>query len=283
MILSIQSHVAYGYVGNKAACFPLQSLGYDVCPVNTVQFSNHTGYGKWQGEIFSANHIKQVIQGIKDLGVMNNCKAVLSGYLGDSSIGEIILSTVQELRLANSNLVYLCDPVMGDIGRGIFVKEGITDFFKNHALSNATIITPNHFEAELLYGSPINTVEDAKAAAVHFHKLGIKIFIITSFRSKDLSPDKMHIFLSDGAQYLVGETPLVDFKISPNGTGDLFSALMLGHYLHSSDTAAAFKNTLHGIYYVIQKTGKMNKRELDVIGHDYKNINDAGSISIKLV
>ena len=91
MILSIQSHVAYGYVGNKAACFPLQSLGYDVCPVNTVQFSNHTGYGKWQGEVFSANHIKQVIQGIKDLGVMNNCQAVLSGYLGDSSIGEIIL------------------------------------------------------------------------------------------------------------------------------------------------------------------------------------------------
>lgn len=272
MILSIQSHVAYGYVGNKAACFPLQSLGYDVCPVNTVQFSNHTGYGKCQGEIFTSNHIKQVIQGIKDLGVMNNCKAVLSGYLGDSSIGEIILSTVKELRQDNPDLVYLCDPVMGDVGRGIFVKDGIADFFKDYALSTATIITPNHFEAELLYGSKINNVEDAKAAAAYFHKKGIKIFIITSFRSKDLPEDKMHVFLSDGVQYLLGQTPLVDFKISPNGTGDLFSALMLGHYLNSSDVESAFKSALQSIYYVICSTGKKSKRELDVIGHDYKGI-----------
>lgn len=283
MILSIQSHVAYGYVGNKAACFPLQSLGYDVCPVNTVQFSNHTGYGKWQGEIFSANHIEQVIHGIKNLGVMDSCKAVLSGYLGDSSIGEIILLTVQQLRQNNPKLIYLCDPVIGDVGRGVFVKEGIADFFKNHALSNATIITPNHFEAELLCGFPINTIEDAKAASAHFHKLGIKIFIITSFRSPDLPADKMHVFLSDGAQCLLGQTPLVDFSISPNGTGDLFSALMLGHYLSSFDVESAFKNTLQSIYYVIQSTGKMNKRELDVIGHDYKNIGYSSSIFVETV
>ena len=283
MILSIQSHVAYGYVGNKAACFPLQSLGYDVCPVNTVQFSNHTGYGKWRGEIFSADHIKQVIQGIKDLEIMDSCKAILSGYLGDSSIGEIILSTVRELRHNHSNLIYLCDPVIGDFGRGIFVKEGIADFFKNHALSNATIITPNHFEAELLYGFPINTIEDAKTASSYFHKLGIKIFIITSFRSNDLPADKMYVFLSDGTQYLLGQTPLVDFSIYPNGTGDLFSALMLGYYLSSFDVESALKSTLQSIYYVIQRTNKKNKRELDVIGHDYKNISNSEFISVKTV
>lgn len=269
MILSIQSHVAYGYVGNKAATYPLQSLGYDVCPVNTVQFSNHTGYGKWQGEIFSADHIKSVIAGLKDLGLVKKFKAITSGYLGDSAIGEIILSTLAEFRNENPDLVYLCDPVMGDFGRGVFVRESIPDFFKNRALPYATIITPNHFEAELLYGGPINSIDDAKNMANHFHSMGVKIVVITSFRCNDLPKDKLHVFLSNGPSFLIGQTPLENFPISPNGTGDLFSALFLGHYLKDDDLAAAFLLTLQKMYEVILATHRLEQRELAIIGRDY--------------
>jgi pyridoxine kinase len=280
MILSIQSHVAYGYVGNKAASFPLQSLGYDVWAINTVQFSNHTGYGKWQGEIFNADHIKNVIQGIRNLGVMGKCRAVLSGYLGDSTIGEVILSTVEDLRKDNPQILYLCDPVMGDVGRGIFVKDGITSFFKDRALPSATIITPNHFEAELLYGAKIETIEDAKKAADYFHNLGVKIFIITSFQAKDLDANQMQVFLSDGQQFLFGKTPLISFDILPNGTGDIFSALFLGNYLSDKNPSTALAKTLASTYYVINETSKLAQRELAIIGHDYKKIGDNEFISV---
>ncbi len=283
MILSIQSHVVYGYVGNKAACFPLQSLGYDVWPVNTVQFSNHTGYGKWQGEIFSPEHIKRVIQGIRELGVIDQCKAVLSGYIGESAIGEVILSTVEEIMINNQDLLYLCDPVMGDIGRDVFVKDGVVQFFKDRALYKATIISPNHFEAELLYGAKISTIEEAKNAANYFHNQGIRIVIFTSFTSIDLSSDKMHIFLSDSSKCFLGQTPLVSFSIAPNGTGDLFSALFLGFYLEEPDSYRALYKTLQNIYLVINNTWLLKKRELDLINHHYTSAIDNKDVFIEVV
>lgn len=281
MILSIQSHVAYGYVGNKAATFPLQSLGYDVWPIHTVQFSNHSGYGKFQGEIFSAGHIAKVIQGIKELGVINRCKAILSGYLGDGAIGNVILETVQELRKENPELLYLCDPVIGDVDRGIFVKDGIADFFKTQALSHASIITPNHFEAELLYGAPITTIAKAKEAARFFHSQGVNIVIFTSFRSAELPADKLHVFLSDRTNQLIAQTPLIDFKIAPNGTGDLFSALFLGNYLKSQDMTKTLARVLAQMYHVILTTYQLEQRELAVIGHNYETIMNNKTIKIK--
>jgi pyridoxine kinase len=271
-ILSIQSHVSYGYVGNKAAVFPLQSLGYDVWAVNTVQFSNHTGYGSWTGQIFDSTHIQDVINGLKKLGVTDNCKAILSGYLGDVSIGEVIIKTVNEFRESNPNLIYLCDPVMGDVGRGFFVKEGILDFFKQSALSVATIITPNHFEAEALWGNKIQTIEDAKEACEYFHSRGVKIAIITSLNLKDKDPAKLNIFLSTEGSYLLANTPYLPFKISPNGTGDLFSALFLGYYLATRDYYKSLHNTLLTSYNVINQTYLANQRELKIIGNHYLNI-----------
>lgn len=264
MILSIQSHVVYGYVGNKAATYPLQSMGYDVCPINTVQFSNHTGYGKWKGEIFSPQHIRSIIEGLIDLKVTSRFKALISGYLGNDEIGEVILETAESLKLP-----YLCDPVMGDIGRGLFVNEKIVDFFKNKAIKKAKIITPNHYEAELLFGNNIDSLADAKNAANYFHSLGIKIVIITSFRAKELEPNKMHVYLSAEGQTKIGQTPLEVFDIAPNGTGDLFSSLFLGHFLNDNNIDSAFHQTLCKMYMVIQATQALKQRELKIVGHDF--------------
>ena len=155
LVLSIQSHVAYGHVGNAAAMLPLQLLGAQPVAVHTVQFSNHTGYGEFKGQVFSAEHINDVLDGLRARGVLERCQAVLSGYLGDAAIGEVILSAVQEIRKQRPEIVYLCDPVMGDVGRGVFVRPGIPDFLRSRALQYASIITPNHYEFELLHGTTI--------------------------------------------------------------------------------------------------------------------------------
>src|SRR4051812_41839682 len=127
-ILSIQSHVVYGHVGNASATFPMQRLGHEVWPVNTVQFSNHTGYGSWTGRVLDGLSIEELVDGVAARGVLGRCDGVLSGYMGSADIGQAILGTVKRVRQANGGALFCCDPVIGDVGRGIFVRPGIPEF-----------------------------------------------------------------------------------------------------------------------------------------------------------
>ncbi len=151
-VLSIQSHVAYGHAGNASAVFPLQRLGIEVWPVHTVQFSNHTGYGAWTGRVFDGQAVEEVVGGIADRGVLGSCDAVLSGYLGSADIGHAVVQSVAQVRAANPGAVYCCDPVIGDVGRGVFVRPGIEEFMRDVAVPAADVVTPNHFELDLLSG-----------------------------------------------------------------------------------------------------------------------------------
>ena len=167
-ILSIQSHVAFGFVGNDAARFPLQRLGFDVIDINTVQFSSHTGYGKPEGDVMSADHIGRVLKGVEERFPMEKIDGLLTGYMGDPEIGKIVLETAARLR---PDAIWLCDPVMGDVGRGMFVREGIPEFFKDRAVPSAKIITPNQFELEYLTARTIRTLEYSREACSALHDM----------------------------------------------------------------------------------------------------------------
>lgn len=264
-ILSIQSHVAYGYVGNRAATFPLQRLGYDVNVVNTVQFSNHTGYGQWRGEIFTASHIEQVIQGLIELRVLENCRAVLSGYLGKPEIGHEVLKIVELVRQENAELVYLCDPVMGDVGRGIFVQADIPEFIAMYAIPRATILTPNHFEMELLTKRTIDSITTAKQACAALRAYPRQIIVITSFKRREAPSEVLEIFLSAPEGDFLMSTPYLNFAKAPNGTGDLFSALFLGHYLTHNSAVKALELTVSSVYGILQYTFNHGAREMQII------------------
>ncbi|HZC59829.1 MAG TPA: pyridoxal kinase, partial [Chthoniobacterales bacterium] len=160
-ILSIQSSVAYGHVGNSAAVFPLQRIGVEVWPVMTVHFSNHTGYGAWRGMVLPAETVSDIIRGIEERGVFGECDGVLSGYMGDAAIGEAILDAYTRVKRANPSAIYCCDPVMGDAGRGFFVRPGIPEFMRDRAVPAATIVTPNQFELEYLAGCLVSDLESA--------------------------------------------------------------------------------------------------------------------------
>lgn len=267
-ILSIQSHVAYGYVGNKAAVYPLQAMGYDVWPVNTVQFSNHTGYGKWQGDIFSKEHIHNIIQGIIDLGVANQCQAILSGYMGSSEICFEVTAAVAKFKKLNNKLFYLCDPVIGNTS--CFVKPEVLEFFKTNL--QADIITPNQFEAEILSGIKITKVEDLKTAAKYFHGLGIGIVVITGLKINEFSVNDLQIFVSDGKQFYTVGTKEYAFAIMPNGTGDLFSAVFLGSFLQTHDAILSLRRTVYFTDLVMQNTFVAQTRELKVTSINYSTV-----------
>jgi pyridoxine kinase len=268
-ILSIQSHVAYGYVGNKAAVYPLQSMGYDVWPVNTVQFSNHTGYGQWQGEIFSKEHIHQVILGLEALNLIPSCQAILSGYMGSEEICHEVAATVKRFKTHNPALLYLCDPVIGN--QHCFVKPEVLEFFKQHLV--ADIITPNQYEAETLSGIPIKTIADLKAVAQFFHHKGVRVVIITGVKLEDFGPDKLHIYGGEGNQHYLLAAKEYTFPVPPSGTGDLFSAVFLGSYLTYRSLEHALRRSVDLMNRVLAKTAASGSRELKVLDVDYKQDN----------
>jgi pyridoxine kinase len=249
-------------------------MGFEVWPVNTVLFSNHTGYGHWQGDICTAEQVRAVIQGLVSLDLARQCDAILSGYIGDKEIGRVIVETVQQFRQANPKLIYLCDPVMATPnGKACFVKPDIPDFFRNQSLAIANIITPNHFEAEYLYGKKINNLNDLKQAAHFFHSQGIRIVIVTSLSLKEnnkLNPMEPTAFLSNKEGQWLATNSSSQSSVTINGTGDLFSALYLGHFLLSKDALTAFSLALNKTFQVIQATHAANRRELKIIGNDYK-------------
>lgn len=268
-ILSIQSHVVYGYVGNKAAVYPLQSMGYDVWPVNTVQFSSHTGYDNWRGDVFSREHIRSLIGALEVIGVSSQCQAIISGYMGSRDICMEVMETVERFKAKNNQIIYLCDPVMGN--NNCFVKPEVVEFFKMGL--RADIVTPNQFEAEILAGVKIESVNDLKKIAEYFHSRDIKIVVVTGIKKLKITDSNLDVFVSDGVnQYIIGVKEY-NFKIPVNGTGDLFSAVFLGNFLASKNALTAAKNAVYYMDLVVKNTFAINSSELQVVSTRYDAIN----------
>lgn len=246
-VLSIQSHVAYGHAGNSAAVFPLQRLGHEVYPVLTVTFSNHTGYGSTRGPLIPPADIAEVILGIEERGVFPQIDAVLSGYQGGESVGEVILDAVDRVKAANPGVLYCCDPVMGDVGRGFFVREGIPEFMRDAVVPRADIVTPNQFELEFLVGRSVATADELVEAAEELRARGPRVVLVTSTMTED-TPDgsiQMTCVTDDGAWVVT--TPLLPMTVK--GGGDVTSALFLAHYWTDGPRLALARTaaTMHSI------------------------------------
>ena len=262
-ILSIQSHVAFGHVGNAAATFPLQRLGVEVWPIHTVQFSNHTGYGSWRGRVFDASMIREVMAGIEARGVLDKCDGVLSGYMGAADIGSAILDAVSIVKRANPAARYCCDPVIGDVGRGIFVREGIPEFMREKAVPAADIITPNQFELDYLSKRESGTLRAARDAVSAVHDLGPRAILVTSLHTDETPADCIDMLASDETGCFLVRTPKLPLTI--NGAGDAVAALFFAHYLRGEKLAEALSRAASSIFGVLAKTAERGAREIQLI------------------
>ncbi|MDO9707299.1 pyridoxal kinase PdxY [Paracraurococcus lichenis] len=259
-ILSIQSWVAFGHVGNASAVFPLQRLGAEVWAIHTVQFSNHTGYGAWRGQVLPPGLIGDCVQGIAERGALPACDAVLTGYVGDAETGAQILEAVARVKAANPAALWCCDPVIGDVGRGAFVRPGIPEFFRDRALALADIATPNQFELEWLTGRTIATLDEAKAAVGALQAGGPRCVLLTSLRTAETPADALDLLAAEGGQAWRLRTPLL--PLSVNGAGDAIAALFLFHRLRSGSAKAALEQAAASIYGLLRRTAAAGSREL---------------------
>ena len=262
-ILSIQSHVAYGHVGNAAATFPIQRMGHDVWPIHTVQFSNHTGYGAWRGQVFDAGLIGECVAGIAERGALARCDGVLSGYMGSADTGVAILDAVGRVRDANPKALYCCDPVTGDVGRGIYVRPGIAEFMRDRAVPASDVATPNQFELELLCGHATATLDELRRGLAALHARGPKAVLVTSYLGEETPEGAIDLVASgDGGAWRV-RTPKLD--VSVNGAGDAIAALFFVTFLAEGSVPGALAHAAAAIFGLLQATADAGSRELALV------------------
>lgn len=262
-ILSIQSAVAYGHVGNSAAVFPLQRIGVEVLPVYTVNFSNHTGYGAWRGPLISPDDVRDVLLGIEERGVFGEIGVVLSGYQGGEGIADVILDAVARVKAANPAAVYACDPVMGNAKSGCFVAPAIPVLLRDRVVPAADIITPNQFELGFLTDTEPRTLEDTLASADLIRATGPSTVLVTSVERPDRPEGTIEMLAvtPDGAW--VVQTPLLPMKA--NGSGDVTAALFTAHYVASGDASDALARTTSSVYDLLVRTFESGERELQLV------------------
>ena len=262
-ILSIQSAVAYGHVGNSAAVFPLQRIGVEVLPVYTVNFSNHTGYGAWRGPMISPEDVRDVIAGIGERGIFPQIDAVLSGYQGGEGIADVILDAVAEVKAANPRAVYACDPVMGNAKSGCFVAPAIPVLLRDRVVPAADVITPNQFELGYLTGTEPDSLESTLAAADAAREMGPRTVLVTSVERPDREPGtiEMLVVTDDGAWIV--QTPLLPLKA--NGSGDVTAALFTAHLVATGDAADALARTMSSVFDLLRTTHESGDRELQLV------------------
>ncbi len=263
-ILSIQSWVATGHVGNAAACFPLQRLGAEVSAIHTVQFSNHTGYEDWTGQVFPGGATLELAAGLDRRGALGRTDAVLSGYVGDLATGDAILDIVRLVRDRNPRALYACDPVLGDVGRGVFVRPGIADLFGGRAVPQSDILTPNHFELSLLAGFDTPTLADAKRAVADLRARmradGPRLVMVTSLAARDTPADALDLLIAadDGVHRV--RTPRLDLAVD-----GLSAPPLLFPVLDAGDPALALARAASGVWGIIARTEATGARELALV------------------
>ncbi|MGR5095347.1 pyridoxal kinase PdxY [Vibrio maritimus] len=263
-IISIQSHVVYGHAGNSSAVFPMQRMGFEVWPIHTVQFSNHTQYQQgWKGKAFSADDISELISGIANIEQLKNCQALLSGYQGSADQCLAVLEAVRQVKAQNPDAIYVCDPVMGDPEKGCIVPQGTTEYLVNDVMPSADVIVPNQFELAQFTNMEITDLDSAVVACQKALSRGPKMVLVKHLHS--VSDDKFTMMLATKSGCFIAQRPHLKFAKQPVGVGDLISALFTAGLLKGWSAEQAFEHANNASYAVLKETQQRDEWELQTV------------------
>jgi pyridoxine kinase len=262
-VISIQSQVAFGHVGNSAAVFPMQMHGIDVTAVPTTLLSNRPGYPTIRGRVLEAQLVADLLQGVEERGAVDTCQMILSGYLGSAEIAAVVADFVARAKARNPKLAYCCDPVLGDRDRGLFVQADIPPLVLQRLCRLADIIMPNHFEFEWLCGAKATTTDQVIAQARVLMAQGPSTIIVTSAELEDTPDDAIETLAIEQSNAWRVRTPKL--PISPSGTGDLFASLLVSARVGGSNTPDALGHAASAIFAVLEKTAIGGTEEMRIV------------------
>jgi pyridoxine kinase len=270
-VISIQSQVAFGHVGNSAAVFPMQMHGIDVIAVPTTLLSNRPGYPTIRGRVLDAQLVADLLRGVEERGALDTAQMILSGYLGSVEIAAVVADFVQRaknhVKARNPTLAYCCDPVLGDRDRGLFVQAGIPPLVRDRLCGLADLITPNHFEFEWLCGAKAATIDQMIAQAQALMARGPSTIVVTSAELADTPDGQIETVAVERSQARSRawrvRTPKL--PISPSGTGDLFASLLVSARVRGSDTPDALGHAASAIFAVLERTAARGTEEMRIV------------------
>jgi pyridoxine kinase len=261
-VLSIQSAVASGHVGNSAATLPLQRLGFDVFAVNTVLLAHHPGHGRWRGHKVAPAALAEIVDGLVEHGALASCVAVLSGYLGDPAVADVVLRALDAVRGVRPDALYLCDPVIGDDHTGVFVGAGIPERMRDDLVPRADLVLPNRFELAALTGLAVVDLASALAAAAALRARGPRLVVATGLPLPG-RPEALGVLAAAEDEAWLVTTPRR--PVAFGGTGDAFSALFLGHYLRSGAVGAALERAVAAVFALVERGCELGAKELPLV------------------
>lgn len=264
-VLTIQSHVVFGHAGNSAAVFPMQRLGVNVWPLNTVQFSNHTQYKQWTGLVLPPKQIIELTQGIESIGELGNCDAILSGYLGTAAQGREILQAVKNIKSLNPKAIYLCDPVMGHPEKGCVVAPEVSEFLLSEAISSADYLSLNQLELDSFIGHSPVSLNDCVEMARSLLKYGPKAIMVKHLNYPEKDPENFEMLLVTEKETWHLQRPLLAFPKQPVGVGDLTSGIFLSRLLLGNTLLEAFEFCAAAVHEVLLETQKRGSYELELV------------------
>ena len=272
-ILSIQSHVVVGYAGNKSATFPMQLMGVDVWALNTVQFSNHTQYGKWTGMVMPKEQIGEIVRGIDEIGELHKCDAVVSGYIGSAEQVDEIIKAFHTIKAKNPNAVYLCDPVMGHPDKGCIVADGVREGLIEKAMAHADIITPNLVELRELTGLTVENFTQAIEAVKVILTKGPKKVLVKHLSKVGQDPSQFEMLMATQASIWHISRPLHKFNKESVGVGDLTAGVFIANLLNGKSDVEAFEHTANAVNEVMATTHRLGSYELQLIAARERIVN----------
>lgn len=270
-ILSIQSHVVSGYVGNKSATFPLQLLGFEVDAINSVQLSNHTGYKVFKGQILNDKDLDDLVDGLTQNN-LDNYTHLLTGYIGTASFLKRVALLITTLKSKNPNLTYVCDPVMGDNGR-MYVPEALKEIYKKEIVPLADVVTPNQFELELLTDEKIINITELQNAIKKLHQIGPKTVAVSSTELND----KLTAVVSTEKDNVLLKIDIPKIPATFIGSGDLFAALFLAYLYLQNNMKITIEKTINSLYSVLLNTYEYSKVYTDT------EVQNAKKIELRLI
>jgi len=264
LVISIQSQVVHGHVGNSAAVYPMQAAGLTVAAVPTALLSNHPHYPTLRGRVLEAELVADLLRGVEERGLIEAASVLVTGYLGSVENALVVADFVERAKRANPQLIYVCDPVMGDDDLGVFVAEGLVDVFRQRLVPLASIITPNRYELELLAGTPLRTEDAIRDAVRALAVRGPRDIVVTGCVLDDTPPNRVEtIACSRGRLHRSGTARL---PIRPCGTGDLFTALLVVELCAERDIFAASATAVDAVFDILERTQKAGSAEMKIIG-----------------
>jgi pyridoxine kinase len=259
-VLSIQPHVVFGHAGNSAAVFPMQRLGVNVWPLETMQFSNHMQYGHWAGSAIDAPQMAELVEGIGAIGMLRRCDAVLSGYLGTMSQIEAVVEIVRTVKSTNPNAWHFATPVIG-AGAGANVDEYLLETIPQVADG----LAPTHDALQKLAGRTIESVDQAVLACREVIRRGPRIVLVKQLRDRNSPADRINLLVVTESEAWMSQHPRYPFARQPVGVPELTSAVFVARRLMGDTVRTALEHTVSAVHAVQKATYEAGRYELEII------------------